>query len=95
VFLDAFVDLAKGRTMAWNDEDDTTVYCVVVNGEGQYSIWPAYKDRPEGWQAVGTTGGKQACLDQIKEIWTDMRPLSLRRRMETAVLPVGPDEDAA
>ena len=63
-------------------EEDTTVYTVVVNHEEQYSIWPTFKDIPLGWKAVGKEGSKQDCLAYIKEVWTDMRPLSLRRRME-------------
>jgi MbtH protein len=67
--------------MAW-DEEDTTIYYVVVNQEEQYSIWPEYKDIPNGWRAVEKKGLKPECLEYIKEIWTDMRPLSLRRQME-------------
>lgn len=70
--------------MAWEEQEDNTLYAVVVNGEEQYSIWPDYKDIPPGWRAVGTRGSKQACLDYIQEVWTDMRPLSLRRQMENA-----------
>ncbi|WP_414445204.1 MbtH family protein [Burkholderia sp. 22PA0099] len=58
------------------------IYTVVVNHEEQYSIWPEYKDVPAGWKAVGKVGPKQACLDYINEVWTDMRPLSLRRQMD-------------
>ncbi|MFB4285728.1 MULTISPECIES: MbtH family protein [unclassified Nonomuraea] len=54
---------------------------VVVNHEEQYSIWPEGKDLPAGWAEEGTSGDKQACLDHINEVWVDMRPLSLRRRM--------------
>jgi MbtH protein len=68
--------------MAWDEEESTTIYHVVVNHEDQYSIWPEYKEIPKGWRAVGKTGPKQECLDYIKEVWTDMRPLSLRRHME-------------
>jgi MbtH protein len=68
--------------MAWNDEEDTRTYQVVVNHEEQYSIWPADRELPLGWSAAGKTGSKQACLDYIKEVWTDMRPLSLRKKME-------------
>ncbi|MGZ5050166.1 MAG: MbtH family protein [Methylobacter sp.] len=68
--------------MAWDDEEDTTVYQVVVNHEQQYSIWPDYKEMPGGWQAVGKTGSKQECLDYIKQAWTDMRPLSLQMHMQ-------------
>lgn len=68
--------------MGWNDREDNTIYTVVVNHEEQYSIWPEYKEVPLGWKAVGKTGSKQECLDYIKEVWTDMRPLSLRKKME-------------
>ncbi|HTZ43984.1 MAG TPA: MbtH family NRPS accessory protein [Jatrophihabitans sp.] len=57
-------------------------YQVVVNDEEQYSIWPAVKSVPAGWRAVGVTGHKQHCLDHIEQVWTDMRPLSLRRWMQ-------------
>jgi uncharacterized protein YbdZ (MbtH family) len=67
-----------------SDREDTTVYKVVVNHEEQYSIWPSYKEIPLGWKEVGKSGPKSECLDYIKEVWTDMRPLSLRRRMEAA-----------
>jgi MbtH protein len=59
------------------------VYTVVVNDEEQYSIWPADKDVPAGWRTVGKTGPKSECLDYIKEVWTDMRPKSLRDRMSS------------
>jgi len=72
--------------MAWDDEEDNTVYQVVINHEEQYSIWPDYKDIPGGWKTVGKTGNKQDCLDYITEVWTDMRPLSLRKQMEQAAL---------
>ena len=65
-------------------EMDTTLYTVVVNHEEQYSIWPADKAIPAGWSSVGKTGPKQDCLTYVKEVWTDMRPLSLRKKMEEA-----------
>jgi len=64
------------------EQDDATVYKVVVNHEEQYSIWPDYKEIPLGWRYAGTTGSKVQCLAYIKEVWTDMRPLSLRKKME-------------
>ena len=67
-----------------NNDDDKTTYLVVVNHEEQYSIWPDYKDLPAGWRAVGKQGAKEVCLAHIREVWTDMRPLSLRRAMEAA-----------
>lgn len=68
--------------MQRDEEEDTTVYRVVVNHEEQYSIWPVYKDIPLGWRDVGKQGPKAECLNYIKEVWTDMRPLSLRKKME-------------
>lgn len=68
--------------MAWDEEEDTTVYNVVINHEEQYSIWPADRENAPGWSEVGKTGSKQECLDYIEEVWTDMRPLSLRKKME-------------
>ncbi|MFC8175210.1 MbtH family protein [Streptomyces sp. NPDC057242] len=65
------------------DEDtDGRTYLVVRNDEEQYSIWLADREVPPGWHREGTEGTRQACLDHIDSIWTDMRPLSLRRRME-------------
>ncbi len=62
--------------------DDRTIYKVVVNHEEQYSIWPADRDNPRGWADAGKTGTKDECTAYIREVWTDMRPLSLRRQME-------------
>ena len=67
--------------MSWDEEEDKTIYRVVLNHEEQYSIWPEYKEIPLGWKDVGKVGPKQDCLDFVKEVWTDMRPLSLRIRM--------------
>jgi MbtH protein len=68
--------------MSWDpDEEDNTTYAVVINHEEQYSIWPVGREVPLGWKTVGKQGTKQACLDYIEEVWTDMRPLSLRRKM--------------
>jgi MbtH protein len=63
------------------DDDDRT-YQVVVNDEEQYSIWLSEKDIPLGWRAVGASATKEQCLAYIEEVWTDMRPLSLRNLME-------------
>ena len=68
--------------MAYNEDEDKTIYKVVVNHEEQYSIWPEYRENPPGWSEVGKTGPKAECLAYIKEVWTDMRPLSLRQKME-------------
>lgn len=64
------------------EQEDTTVYKVVVNHEEQYSIWPAHRENPAGWRDGGKEGTKAECLAYVEEVWTDMRPLSLRRRME-------------
>lgn len=63
------------------EETDQAIYTVVVNHEEQYSIWPDYKEIPNGWRAVGKTGIKPECLSYIDVVWTDMRPLSLRKQM--------------
>jgi MbtH protein len=68
-----------------NDQEDATIYKVVVNHEQQYSIYPAERANPLGWNDAGKIGPKSECLDYIKEVWTDMRPLSLRLRMMDAV----------
>ena len=73
--------------MAWDDQDATTIYRVVVNHEEQYSIWPADRDNPGGWRDAGKTGTKDECLAFVDEVWTDMRPLSLRRAMATDGTP--------
>ena len=54
-------------------------FCVVVNGEEQYSVWPVGREVPEGWFDEGTAGSKEECLAHIEQVWTDMRPLSLRQ----------------
>lgn len=68
-----------------NDQEDTTIYKVVVNHEQQYSIYPADRANPLGWNDAGKTGPKAECLEYVKEVWTDMRPLSLRLRMMDTV----------
>ena len=68
--------------MGWNEEEDNTIYKVVVNGEEQYSIWPAHRENPLGWNDAGKSGTKPECLAYVKDVWTDMRPLSLRKKME-------------
>ena len=64
------------------DEVDTRTYRVVINHEEQYSIWPSEREIPGGWTDVGKSGMKPECLEYIQKVWTDMRPLSLRRKME-------------
>lgn len=73
------------------DREDTTIYKVVVNHEEQYSIWPEHKELPLGWNEVGKNGPKPECLSYIKDVWTDMRPLSLRKQMEEAAKRPAPE----
>lgn len=73
-------------------EDDDITFEVVANHEEQYSIWPEFKEIPAGWIAVGPKGTKEECLDYIEQIWTDMRPKSLRDKMRERD---GADVDAA
>jgi MbtH protein len=70
-----------------DDEDDDRTYAVVVNHEEQYSIWLNGRPVPDGWRPVGKSGPKQECLAYIDEVWTDMRPLSLRQRMAAELNP--------
>ncbi len=70
--------------MSRDEQEDTKTYKVVVNHEEQYSIWAADRVNPAGWRDGGKTGTKAECLAHIKEVWTDMRPLSLRKQMEEA-----------
>jgi MbtH protein len=60
------------------DEDDGRTYLVVVNHEGQYSIWPDSRQVPAGWRPVGPRGIQAGCVAYIDEVWTDLRPASLR-----------------
>ena len=64
-------------------DEDTTMYAAVVNHEEQYSIWPVGRELPAGWTATGRSGSKAECLAYINEVWTDMRPLSLRQAMDS------------
>ena len=70
--------------MSHQDVQVAALFEVVINSEEQYSIWPAGKVVPQGWKKAGKQGSREDCLDYIKEVWTDMRPLSLRKHMEQA-----------
>ncbi len=67
---------------ARDENEDSTLYKVVVNHEDQYSIWPADRENPPGWNDAGKTGTRQECMAYITEVWTDMRPRSLREAMD-------------
>lgn len=73
---------ATARKEAAVDEDDGRRYRVVVNDEAQYSIWPADREPPPGWQDAGRVGTTAECLEYVERVWTDLRPLSLRRAIE-------------
>jgi len=80
--LIALNDRLEGIDMSREETEDTTIYKVVVNHEEQYSIWPADRENALGWNDAGKSGTKAECLAYIEEVWTDMRPLSLRKKME-------------
>ena len=63
------------------ETEQVATYKVVVNDEEQYSLWFSARENPCGWQDTGKSGTKQECLDYIREVWVDMRPLSLRKQM--------------
>ena len=75
----------------FDDDAEDTIYKVVLNHEEQYSIWPVDRDNPPGWTDAGKSGTKAECLDHINEVWTDMRPLSLRKQMELDARETGLD----
>jgi len=70
--------------MHCDEQGDSTIYKVVVNHEGQYSIWSADRENPLGWRETGQRGSKAACLAYIQDVWIDMRPLSLLQQMAQA-----------
>ena len=63
-------------------EDPDAKYFVLINDEGQHSLWPIFADVPSGWEIIFGEEGRQECLDFIEKNWTDMRPNSLVRQME-------------
>jgi MbtH protein len=65
------------------EEEQNWTYKVLINDEGQYSLWPEFKEIPDGWRSVGVIGSKTECLAFIDSTWKDMRPLSLKKAMET------------
>ena len=67
--------------MNLEEQDDNTIYKVVVNNEQQYSIWSADWENPLGWEDAGKSGVKAECLRYIKGVWTDMRPVSVKEKM--------------
>jgi MbtH protein len=82
-------------------EDPDAMYLVLVNDEGQHSLWPVFADVPEGWEAIFGEAGRQECLEFIEKNWADMRPKSLIKAMEADAVsrqngvPVGQNGMAA
>ena len=76
--------LRRGKDCAVTNpfDDPDADYLVLVNDEGQHSLWPAFIAVPEGWQTVFGSAGRQDCLDHIEKSWTDMRPKSLIEAMD-------------
>jgi len=68
--------------MSMFDDDAERLYTVLVNEEEQFSLWPLEKSIPKGWRPAGKEGTRAECARYVDEVWTDMRPLSLRRKMD-------------
>ncbi|MEV5602555.1 MbtH family NRPS accessory protein [Streptomyces sp. NPDC052299] len=56
-------------------------YLVAVNDEEQHALWPAETPLPAGWRAEGFSGTEEECVAHVDQVWPDIRPLSLRRRL--------------
>lgn len=82
------LQLDNSGNMNNNIQPDDLIYQVVVNHEEQYSIWLGDRALPLGWKDTGKRGTKSECLAYIKEVWTDMRPLSLRQKMQATASSV-------
>jgi MbtH protein len=65
-------------------DDEEALFEVVTNHEEQLSVWSVERELPAGWRTIGKRGTKKECLAYIDEVWTDMRPLSLREKMAEA-----------
>lgn len=68
--------------MSSSEDEKLRLYTIVVNGNEQYSIWPAERELPDGWNRLGVKGPKKQCLEFIQEVWTDMSPLKSRMEKE-------------
>jgi MbtH protein len=76
-------------------EDEDANYFVLINDEGQHSLWPVFADVPDGWEIIFGEEKRQACLDFIEQNWTDMRPNSLIRQMEADAAARGNENGAS
>lgn len=92
IFIDTDEFYFNETTIGWKEvkmeqkeqkQSDKTRYTVLINDEEQYSLWFEHKEIPLGWKSTGMIGTKDECLQYVKDVWTDMRPLSLRKQMES------------
>jgi MbtH protein len=67
-----------------DNEDVPQIYTVLINDEEQYSLWLSHKEIPAGWKSVGVTGSKAECMEHVDKVWTDITPLSVRKRLAQA-----------
>lgn len=72
----------QDHSSSQNRSPGDVAFKVVVNDEGQYSLWPAAQQNPLGWNDAGKAGNREECLAYVEEVWTDMRPVSLRKVMD-------------
>lgn len=75
----------ENRQKSTDQNTDNRKFCVVVNSEQQYSYWFADSQLPAGWKSTGFVGSRAECLEEVDNIWTDMRPLSVRKAADTGV----------
>jgi MbtH protein len=76
-------------------EDENGVYLVLINEEGQHSLWPEFIDVPTGWVSRFGPESKGNCLAFIEANWTDMRPVSLVKQMQSRSSVSRPPGEAA
>jgi len=77
--------------MTFYDWDARSSYKVLVNRDKLYAIWPEDRETPKGWKDIGQRGSRDLCLNYIEEVWTDMRPLTIRQRLDEAAVKVQRD----
>ncbi|KEA62519.1 MbtH-like protein [Marinobacterium lacunae] len=78
------------KEIIMNSADSNDLFTVVINDEEQYAIWPASLAVPQGWREIGFSGSMEACTAHVDEVWTDMRPRSLREAMAAQVADSAP-----
>lgn len=70
--------MARAATNPFDDPDGR--FSVLINDEGQYSLWPHFAAVPQGWTVAKTEDSRAACVEYISQHWTDLRPRSLANR---------------